>query len=133
MTPDPISIPSDMTVANAYTLMLSRGVRRLPVVERDNELIGIVTRSDIEQVLPRSLDERDEVEAALLLAGMPVREVMTWDPVTVSPDDTIQDAAESMIEFQVSGLPVVEGGELVGIITESDIFRIIARSWIKSQ
>ena len=54
---------------------------------------------------------------------------MSPDPVTVAPSDTIQEAAEQMLENQVSGLPVVEDGRVVGIVTESDIFRLVVTSW----
>ena len=54
---------------------------------------------------------------------------MTYSPVTISPSATIQEAAERMLEYQVSGLPVVRGNQLVGILTESDIFRLVVESW----
>ncbi|MCB0043656.1 MAG: CBS domain-containing protein, partial [Caldilinea sp.] len=77
---------------------------------------------------PTLLSE-DDRETRLLAATRKVGEIMTWDPVTVDPEDTIQDAAERMLEYQVSGLPVVDGTRLVGIITESDIFRLVVESW----
>ncbi|MCX6043334.1 MAG: CBS domain-containing protein [Caldilinea sp.] len=58
-----------------------------------------------------------------------MRAVMTYSPVTISPSATIQEAAERMLEHQVSGLPVVRGNQLVGILTESDIFRLVVESW----
>jgi acetoin utilization protein AcuB len=63
---------------------------------------------------------------------MPIREAMTWDPVTISPGHVLQAAAELMLEYQVSGLPVVEAGQVVGIITESDVFRAIVESWAET-
>ncbi|MEZ4615332.1 MAG: CBS domain-containing protein [Caldilineaceae bacterium] len=54
---------------------------------------------------------------------------MTTDPIVIGPDDSIQEAAELMLEYQVSGLPVVVDGRIVGIITESDIFRLVVKSW----
>jgi CBS domain-containing protein len=62
-----------------------------------------------------------------------VRDVMTYDPITVDPEDTIQEAAERMLEYEVSGLPVISGNRPVGIITESDIFRLVVESWAETE
>jgi acetoin utilization protein AcuB len=62
-----------------------------------------------------------------------VEDAMTSDPVTVAPDETIQEAAERMLENQVSGLPVVENDHLVGILTESDIFKIVVNWWAEEE
>ncbi len=64
-----------------------------------------------------------------MLPPSAVGDVMSSDPITVGPGDTIQDAAEQMLENQVSGLPVVEDDRVVGIVTESDIFRLVVTSW----
>lgn len=129
MSSDLITVSPDTDLADAYDLMLRNDVRRLPVVDDEGDLVGIITRSDVQQRIPVRDYDRDRFEAEISLVGTPVREVMTWDPVTISPDQTIQDAAERMVEYQVSGLPVINGIELVGIITESDIFRFIVDSW----
>ena len=127
MTPDPVTTTLDMTLAEAYELMLEHEVRRL-LVTRDDELAGIVTLSDILRTIPAILSETDR-ETRLLISSHTVRDVMTRDPVAVDGEETIQDAAERMLEYQVSGLPVVEGRTPVGIITESDIFRLVVESW----
>ena len=133
MTPNPITIPKDVGLLDAYYLMLTHDVRRLPVMddagEGNGELVGIITRSDILQILPVIPDKQERSEAEQALAQMPIEEAMTWDPVNVAPDHTVQTAAELMLEFQISGLPVVGAGEIVGIITESDIFRLVVESW----
>ncbi|MDQ4078021.1 MAG: CBS domain-containing protein, partial [Chloroflexota bacterium] len=126
MTPDPITISSTATLGDAYDCMLENDVRRLPVVDEADELIGIVTRSDVLQAVPPLQGVNDDGEiAAVPLSEMPIRDIMAWEPVTVAPSDTIRRAAQRMIEYQISGLPVVEGDQLVGIITESDIFRVV--------
>ncbi len=126
MTADPYTIAPTATLLDAFGLMNENGIRRLPVVAAHNELVGMVTRSDIQRAVPttRHNDGRDAE-----LAGRAVHNVMAATPVTVAPDDTIQDAAEAMLEYQVSGLPVVQGEAVVGIITESDIFRLVVESW----
>lgn len=127
MTPEPITVAPDAALVTAYELMTENEIRRLPVVEKD-ELVGIITLSDVLGAIP-SLREDLDTETKLSLTDRRVRMVMTWDPVTVDPEDTIQEAAERMLEYQVSGLPVVSGGRPVGIITESDIFRLVVESW----
>ena len=58
-----------------------------------------------------------------------VRDLMTYDPITIVPEDTIQEAAERMLEYKVSGLPVLQNGRVVGMVTESDIFKLFVESW----
>jgi acetoin utilization protein AcuB len=127
MTREPLTVTPDTSLIDAYELMTDNEIRRLPVLSAD-ELVGIVTLSDILGTIPSLLADAD-VETKLLLSARKVRSVMSWSPVTVDPEDTIQDAAERMLDEQVSGLPVISGGNLVGIITESDIFRLVVESW----
>jgi acetoin utilization protein AcuB len=129
MTTDPVVISPGTSLVEAYNIMFDHEIRRLPVVS-DNELVGIVTLSDILQATPGRLDDLD-TETRLELAARTVNEIMTYDPITVAPEDTIQEAAERMLEYEISGLPVVQDGHVVGMITESDIFTIIVNSWAK--
>ena len=126
MNENAIVVSPDASLADAYSLMVENEVRRLPVVDR--ELIGIITYSDILRHVPVSVDEVDEA-TRVLLTQRTVREVMTYSPMTINPSATIQEAAERMLEYQVSGLPVVRNGKVVGMITESDIFRLVVESW----
>lgn len=115
-------------IVEAYQLMLADEIRRLPVVA-SNQLAGIVTLSDLYRVF--DLFSNTESGASPKLDQMEVKEVMTPNPVTVAEDATIGEAAQQMLENKISGLPVVDpaGVNLVGIITESDIFRIVAQEW----
>ena len=126
MTENPATISPDATLATAYDLMLEREVRRLPVVEHD--LVGIITMGDVLRHAPVTGEDAD-TETRLLLTEKCVRDVAAYDPITINPSATIQEAAERMLEYQVSGLPVVRNGKLIGIITESDIFRLVVESW----
>ena len=131
MTENPTTASPDMLLLDAYGLMAENDVRRLPVVA-NHELIGMVTLSDIQRAGPLSKNGAYDGSASGtdgLNGGRSVHSVMAADPISVSPEDTIQDAAEAMLENQVSGLPVVVGTEVVGIITESDIFRLVVESW----
>jgi CBS domain-containing protein len=127
MTPDPVVIAPGASLVDAYNTMFDNEIRRMPVVEGD-ELVGIVTLSDILQATPGRPDDAD-LETRLELSMHTVRDIMTYDPITIAPEDGIQEAAERMLEYKVSGLPVVQNGGVVGIITESDIFKLIVDTW----
>ncbi len=114
--------PSD-SLLTAYDLMQNAEVRRLPVVD-GRDVVGIITLSDILRQMPLYGEDGDR-ETRLMMTTKKVREVMSYDPVTIQSEDTIQDAAERMLEYQVSGLPVLDGYTLVGMITEKDIFRLV--------
>lgn len=116
MTRNPVIVLPSTPLPDAYALMQERRVRRLPVMDA-GKLVGIVTLGDLRQANVTV----DNPEAA----KMRVELVMTENVVTVTPQTTLRDAAKLMIKHKVSGLPVMDGPELVGIITESDIFRAI--------
>lgn len=128
MTADPVTIAPEAPIAEAWRLMEENEVRRLPVVNKQRELVGILTRNDLLQHVPFFPDE-DELEEELPYINLTVEEAMSYDPISIESTDTIQDAAELMLEAKVSGLPVLAGNRLVGIITESDIFRLVVAEW----
>lgn len=107
-----VTIPKDTDYMRALELMQQKRLRRLPVVDRDHRLVGIVA-------------ERDLLLAATRYprAGVDVAEFMATKLVTVSPGMDLTAAARLMLEHRVGGLPVLDNGTLVGIVTESDIFR----------
>ena len=130
MTQDPITVRPETKIIEAYQLMVTTRIRRLPIVV-GNLLVGIVTLSDLYQVKPFDMMSEEEQTLCQRLEQMTVEEVMASDPITIAEDATIGKAAQTMLEHKISGLPVVEPkeGHLVGIITESDIFRIVAQEW----
>ena len=128
MTDDPVTIAPQISLYEAYNRMIENDIRRLPVVDRRGNLLGVITLSDVIKTAAFTRDSA-KVESDLLANTRTVAAIMTESPITVAPDDTIQDAAEIMLENQVSGLPVVDGARVVGIITESDIFRLVVESW----
>ena len=107
MTKEPITIEPDELLIRASHKMRSGGFRRLPVVS-DGKLVGIIS-------------ERDLREHRGHLEHTKVNGVMTEKPVTVSPGVTVEEAARIMVEQQIGGLPVVEGGHLVGVISVTDV------------
>lgn len=131
MTPDPVVIGPDTTLPEAHRLMMENSIRRLPVVE-DGRLVGIVTLGDVRGAEPSGATSLSIWEVNYLLARLKVDEIMTPRPFTISEDATLGEAAQMMLNYKVSGLPVVAGdGRVVGIITESDIFRMVVQNWLK--
>ncbi len=117
-----ITIDADECLEQARAMMSEHRIRRLPVM-KDDHLVGIITRSDVEAELGRSFGMTIERMREALMCT--VEEVMSVAPITVSPDDQFERACTIMMERKVSGLPVVDGGRVVGMITETDILRAI--------
>lgn len=121
-------ISPNTPISSAHQLMKEYGIRRLPVLD-DGELVGIVTIGDIREASPSDATTLSIWELNYLWAQLTVGKIMTREVVTVSPDTPIIDAAELMLEHKISGLPVIDaGGTLVGILTESDIFKMLVKS-----
>ena len=114
MSTPPITILPDAHVTEAYALMQERHIRRLPVVE-NGHLLGIITMGDLREV-GASLDNDQATKIRVDFA-------MNTQPITATPTMSLRNAAKSMIQHKISGLPVISDGVLVGMITESDIFR----------
>jgi CBS domain-containing protein len=125
MTRDPITITSDTPVPEAHELMTKNAIRHLPVVD-DGKLVGIVTLGDLRGAEPSDAAPLDDFELAYLLERTSVKRYMTPDPITITPTTTIARAAQIMLTRKIGGLPVVESGKLVGIITDSDVFQLLA-------
>lgn len=129
MTSDPITITPDTTLPKAHRLMMEHSIRRLPIV-KNKRVVGIVTLGDVRGAEPSGATTLSIWEINYLISRLKVEEIMTPRPITISQDATLGEAAEIMLEHKISGLPVVNGtGQLVGIITESDIFRKVVRDW----
>lgn len=124
MTPNPITISPTTTLPQAQQLMMEKNVRRLPVVWQ-GKLVGILTFGDIREARPSDANTLSVYELNLVLDHLLVKAIMTPDPIFIHPDATIGEAARILLERKFGGLPVVENGELVGIITETDFCRLI--------
>ncbi len=123
MTREPITITDETSMIKAIHLMKQHRFRRLPVLHQ-GQLVGMVTDRDLKEASPSKATTLDVHELYYLLAELQVKEIMTREPLSVSQDDTVERAAQLMLEHTISGLPVVDaGGQLVGIITQSDVFR----------
>jgi acetoin utilization protein AcuB len=125
MTPNPITIPPDATVPDALKLTREREINYLPIVNKKGKLIGIVSRNDLMQAAPSKATTLSVFEANYLLAHLEVEEIMN-EPITVLEDAPLEEAARLMVENGIGCLPVMRGKDLVGIITETDIFKAFA-------
>lgn len=124
MTPDPITISSDLPIAEAIEQMREAQVHRFPVLDKKGKLAGIVTHQDLLYASPSSVTSLNFWEINYLLNQVKVKEVMTKKVVTVEEDCPIEDAARLMRDNEIGGLPVMRDGAVVGIITESDLFDV---------
>jgi acetoin utilization protein AcuB len=136
MTRDVLSVAADAPLARIAALMAKRKIRRLPVVSASPEgarLLGIVTHSDVLHAFPADINPfavnaTESLEALERAAGaskVTAADLMTHEPRVTSPDAPLEDAARFMRDHKIGALPVVSNHVLVGIITESDIFRAL--------
>lgn len=121
MTTNPVTVEPSETVGQADELMSENRIRQLPVI-KGVALVGIITDRDIRSFLTNSV--LSDLEARERALATEVHEIMTTEPVTLSPDDTLQEAVEMLIDEKVGGIPVVDPAEgLVGIVTYVDVLR----------
>ncbi len=118
-----ITIEPNMPIMDALDLMKSKGIRRTPVV-KDGKLVGIVSDKDLLNAAPSDATSLSVWELNYLLAKITVGEIMTKEVFTVTEDTPIEEAAYLMAVNKIGGLPVLKDGYLVGLITETDLFRI---------
>lgn len=128
MTSPVISIADDASLAVAHKLMTDNGIRRLPVVN-GTTLQGIVSLSDVLEAKPSDATSLSIWELNYLIVNLSIKDIMSKNPLSLAPNDSIVAAAKIMLENKIGGIPVTEDGKLVGIITESDIFRMVVREW----
>ncbi len=112
MSKNPITISPKASIQEAIELMKKHSIRHLPVVEREARLAGWVTDTDLRGALIASMIEE-----------LTVRDVMIADPITVSSSDVLEKAALLITEHKIGGMPVLEDGRLVGVITVVDILK----------
>lgn len=127
MTNDPISIHPQNTITQARKIMTENRIRRLPVIDGD-ELVGIITLGDIREAEPSDAALFRPYEKDHLLEFVTIDSIMTPNPITISPDATIAEAAQLMLVHRIGGLPVIKEDTLVGIITETDFCRLLIQT-----
>jgi acetoin utilization protein AcuB len=124
MTHHPITVPPDMPITEALKTMRENGVRRFPVIDpKTHELVGIVTEKELLYASPSPVTSLSVHEMHYLLSKVTVERIMSTELTTVTEDTAIEEAARIMVDQGVGALPVMREGTLVGIITETDVFK----------
>jgi acetoin utilization protein AcuB len=121
MTTNVITIPSNTSLAEARRVMEAHHVRRIPVVDR-GMLVGIVTRDQLDRIGPSQISSFNIHDLTRLLNKVTVKDVMTKNPITVSPDATVEEGVTLAQEKKIGALLVVDNGRLMGIATTNDFF-----------
>ena len=122
MTRRVVYISPDTTIAHAADMMREQGLHRLPVIENDR-LVGLVTEGTIAEASPSKATSLSIYEMNYLLNKTKVKDVMIRDVVTISPFDSLEDATYLMLKHKVGILPVVDYGQVHGVITDRDVFK----------
>ncbi|MEA3340201.1 MAG: CBS and ACT domain-containing protein [Chloroflexota bacterium] len=124
MTSDPVTVATATSLKKALELIRSKSFRHLPVVDGEGKLAGIVTEKSLIYASPTSATSLSAFEVDYILSRTKVGQTIQGEVITVRPDLPIEEAARVMIDHRVGCLPVVESDELVGIISDTDIFRV---------
>jgi len=124
MTRNPVLCTADLSVTDAFDLMKKSHIRRMPVVDKNGKLVGIVSDKDLLRVTPSPATTLSAYEIPYLLSKVKVSDVMAKKVITVAEETPVEEAARIMADNKIGGLPVVdESNVVVGIITETDIFK----------
>lgn len=125
MSKEVITVDADDTMQNAIYILQEQNIKMLPVMD-DANLVGIITDRDLKKASPSDATTLDMHELLFLISKIKVKDLMKEPVFTAKPDDTVEEAAALLLEKKISGLPVIdENNRLVGIITRSDIFRVL--------
>jgi len=125
MSKNVISVDVEASMQIATMLMKMHRIRMLPVVDNE-ELVGVITDRDLKKASASDATSLEIHELLFLLTKIKVKEIMAKEPITVTPDWTIEETAELLLENKISGVPVVGGKKAIaGVITQTDVFRVL--------
>ena len=122
MTRNPICIDENTPISKALDIMANKGFHRLPIVDNDNHLLGLVTEGLISENMAGSATSLSIYELNYLISKMTVKDIMTTDIITISPDALLEEAAVKMRKHDIGCLIVTQNDVVIGIITQNDIF-----------
>jgi acetoin utilization protein AcuB len=125
MTRNPVTVTEETSIDDALHVMRERKIRRLPVLDHSGRMVGIVSDRDLLHAAPSPATSLSVYELHYLLAKLTIKRVMSSPVITVTPGTPLEEAARIMADNRIGGLPVTDDGKLVGIITETDIFKIL--------
>ncbi len=125
MTKEPVSVLPTTSLSKCQKLLKMHNIRRLPVVDEDNHVIGIISDRDVKSASPSKASSLEVHEMNYLLAEVKAKDIMATNPITVKSEDSIADVARLMLDEKVGGFPVVDDeNHLIGVITDQDIFKV---------
>ena len=124
MTKNPITVSPDMSVNDVKELMTKKNIGKLPVLDKNERLVGIITKKDLIKVGPSAGTTLDMYEISYLLSKLKVEKAMQKNVISVQETEVVEEAARIMADQEIGCLPVMNGSLLTGIITESDLFRV---------
>lgn len=119
-----IFVSPDMPIMECLKLMQDKSIRRTPVLDKHGKLIGIVSDKDLLNAAPSDATTLSVWEMNYLIGQVKVKDVMTGKVLTVTEDTPIEEAAYAMAQNKIGGMPVMRDGQVIGLITETDLFKI---------
>lgn len=125
MKKNPATATPDMSISEASAKMKTEKVHRLPVLDDDRHLVGVISEKDILLAAPSPASTLSTYEINYLLSKLKVKNIMSRNPVTITRETTIEEAVRLMVENDLSCLPVMDNGYLSGIVSKSDLFKIL--------
>ncbi len=125
MTEDPITVTPSMDGRRIHQLMVDQDIRHVPVVDDEEQVVGLVSQRDLMQKTDASLGGMPLSARNIELEQVTAEEIMTKTPESATPDEDVRSAGQTMVENKYGCLPVVVGGRLVGILTETDFVRLV--------
>ncbi len=125
MTPNPICGTPDMSVTEIQELMRDKRFRHLPILGEDGNLIGLVTQRSLLRALPSDVSGFSRFEISYLLSKIKAKDVMTKEVFTIDDGMAVEEAARIMADKKIGCLPVFNEGNMVGIITDNDLFEVM--------
>ncbi|GHV85233.1 hypothetical protein AGMMS50230_08410 [Spirochaetia bacterium] len=129
MTKNPIYVHPDTSVTEVRSLMDREKVSHLPVLDKSNNVVGIITREDLIKASPSQATTLDMYEISYLLTKMKVLEIMVKKVITVDENEVVEEAARIMADKGIGCLPVMKGALLTGIITDTDLFHVFVNAF----
>ncbi|MDR0878806.1 MAG: CBS domain-containing protein [Treponema sp.] len=129
MTRNPVFVHPDISVTEARSLMDKEKIGKLPVLDKNNTLVGIVTRKNMLKAGPSPATSLDMYEISYLLAKLKVEKIMERNVITVNENEVVEEAARIMADKDISCLPVMKGNLLVGIITSKDLLGVFINAF----
>jgi acetoin utilization protein AcuB len=129
MSKNPLFIHPEMTVTEARALMEKEHIGHFPVLDKNNKLVGIFTRDDLIRANPSAATSLDMYEISYLLSKLKVEKVMTKKVLTISENEVVEEAARIMADENVGCLPVMRDSLLVGMVTDTDLFRVFINAF----